>query len=57
MSVPLTDDERAAVDDGHGADHHADQLTDLFEVMLGTGTRRGETLAPHRSDVHLMEHK
>ncbi|MCC9312440.1 hypothetical protein LN042_36230, partial [Kitasatospora sp. RB6PN24] len=29
----------------HNAEHYADRLTDLFEVMLGTGMRRGEVLA------------
>ncbi|MCX4688564.1 site-specific integrase [Kitasatospora purpeofusca] len=41
----------------HGAEYYADQLTDLFEVMLGTGMRRGEVLALHWSDVHLMDRK
>ncbi len=36
----------------HNAEHYADQLTDLFEVMLGTGLRRREILALHWSDVH-----
>ena len=40
-----------------GAEQYADQLTDLFEVMLGTGMRRGEVLALHWSDVHLMDRK
>ncbi|WP_406205145.1 site-specific integrase [Kitasatospora sp. NBC_01560] len=41
----------------HNAEHYADRLTDLFEVMLGTGMRRGEVLALHWSDVHLMDRK
>ncbi|MFD8478187.1 tyrosine-type recombinase/integrase [Kitasatospora sp. NPDC059673] len=41
----------------HGSEQYADQLTDLFEVMLGTGMRRGEALALHWSDVHLMDRK
>ncbi|MFJ9952625.1 tyrosine-type recombinase/integrase [Kitasatospora sp. NPDC091207] len=41
----------------HGAEQYADQLTDLFEVMLGTGMRRGEVLALHWSDIHLMDRK
>ncbi|MFI9274843.1 tyrosine recombinase XerC [Kitasatospora sp. NPDC052896] len=41
----------------HNAEHYADRLTDLFEVMLGTGLRRGEILALHWSDVHLMDRK
>ncbi|MFG2914600.1 tyrosine-type recombinase/integrase [Kitasatospora sp. NPDC048298] len=41
----------------HGAEQYADQLTDLFEVMLRTGMRRGEVLALHWSDVHLMDRK
>ncbi len=33
------------------------RTTDLFEVMLGTGMRRGEILALRCSDVHLMDRK
>ncbi|HVK20240.1 MAG TPA: tyrosine-type recombinase/integrase [Actinokineospora sp.] len=32
-----------------------DPLTDLFELIMGTGMRRGEALAPHWADVHLDE--
>ncbi len=49
--------EQAATFLQHGAKQYADQLTDLFEVMLGTGMRRGEVLALHWSDVHLMDRK
>ncbi|WP_180290642.1 site-specific integrase [Streptomyces sp. TLI_171] len=38
-------------------EHYADQLTNLFEVMLGTGMRRGEALALHWDDVHVMDRK
>ncbi|MET8539496.1 tyrosine-type recombinase/integrase [Kitasatospora sp. NPDC004799] len=41
----------------HNAEQYADQLADLFEVLLGTGMRRGEALALHWSDVHLMDRK
>jgi integrase len=32
-----------------------DPLTDLFEVLMGTGLRKGEALALHWADVHLDE--
>ncbi len=39
--------------------HHCavvdDPLTDLFEVLIGTGLRKGEALALHWADVHLDE--
>ncbi|MFI5529472.1 hypothetical protein ACIA8O_13125 [Kitasatospora sp. NPDC051853] len=35
----------------HSADHYADQPADSFEVMLGTGTRRGEVPALHGEDA------
>ncbi|MFB7666700.1 tyrosine-type recombinase/integrase [Kitasatospora sp. NPDC056138] len=54
--VCWTPDEAAAFL-RHNKEHYADQLTDLFEVMLGTGMRRGEILAMHWSDVHLMDRK
>lgn len=38
----------------HCADHD-DPLTDLFEVIIGTGMRRGEALALHWADVHLED--
>lgn len=40
----------------HNARYYADQLSDLFEVMIGTGMRRGEILGLHWTDVHLAEH-
>ncbi|MFE7194383.1 site-specific integrase [Kitasatospora sp. NPDC057541] len=49
--------EQAAAFLQHGAEQYADKLTDLFEVMLGTGMCRGEILALHWSDVHLMDRK
>ncbi|MCD9588821.1 site-specific integrase [Streptomyces sp. 8ZJF_21] len=30
-------------------------MADLFEMLLGTGMRRGESLGPHWTDVHLAE--
>ncbi|WP_133305611.1 site-specific integrase [Streptomyces sp. AcE210] len=41
----------------HNASAYADQLTDLFEVMIGTGLRRGEALGLHWHDVHLAERR
>ncbi|MCT2587917.1 site-specific integrase [Actinophytocola gossypii] len=38
----------------HCADHD-DPLTDLFEVIIGTGMRRGEALALHWADINLDE--
>ncbi|MGH4009778.1 MAG: site-specific integrase [Pseudonocardiaceae bacterium] len=40
----------AFLDHAHRAD---DRLTDLFEVIIGTGLRRGEALALHWSDLDL----
>jgi hypothetical protein len=34
----------------HNHEHYADQYTDLFELLLGTGLRRGEALGLHWSD-------
>ncbi|MFJ8949163.1 tyrosine-type recombinase/integrase [Streptomyces sp. NPDC102381] len=39
----------------HNHAHHHDQLADLFEVLIGTGLRRGEALGLHWPDVHLAE--
>jgi len=47
--------EQAAAFLRHNHDSYADQLADLFEVMIGTGLRRGEALGLHWADVHLME--
>ncbi len=41
----------AFLDHAHWAD---DRLTDLFEVIIGTGLRRGEALAVHWSDLDLV---
>jgi integrase len=40
----------AFLDHAHQAN---DRLTDLFEVIIGTGLRRGEALALHWSDLDL----
>lgn len=37
----------------HNHAHHHDQMADLFEVLIGTGLRRGEALGLHWPDVHL----
>jgi integrase len=39
----------------HNHSEYADQFADLFEVLLGTGMRRGEVLGLHWTDVHLAE--
>lgn len=39
----------------HNHTQYADQFADLFEVLLGTGMRRGEALGLHWTDVHLTE--
>ncbi len=41
----------------HNAEEHTDQLWDFFELLLGTGLRRGEALGLHWADVHLLERK
>ena len=38
----------------HCADRN-DPLTNLFELIIGTGMRRGEALGLHWADVHLDE--
>ncbi|MFD7645797.1 hypothetical protein ACFV4P_34725 [Kitasatospora sp. NPDC059795] len=53
----MLDPDEAAAFLRHGAEQYADQLADLFEVLLGTGMRRGEALALHWTDVHLMDRK
>jgi len=35
---------------------HDEPLTNLFELIIGTGMRKGEALALHWTDVHLDEH-
>lgn len=47
--------EQAAFFLRHNSEYYADQLSDLFEVVLGTGLRRGEVLALHWTDIHLMD--
>ncbi|QLH20695.1 tyrosine recombinase XerC [Streptomyces sp. Rer75] len=39
----------------HNHAHYRDQIADLFELLLGTGMRRGEGLGLHWTDVHLAE--
>ncbi|MFG3019422.1 tyrosine-type recombinase/integrase [Streptomyces sp. NPDC048254] len=39
----------------HNRTHYGDQVADLFELLLGTGMRRGEALGLHWTDVHLPE--
>jgi len=39
----------------HNRDAYRDQLADAFEVLLGTGLRRGELLGLHWPEVHLAE--
>ncbi|GAA1122639.1 hypothetical protein GCM10009577_52160 [Streptomyces javensis] len=39
----------------HNHAHYGDQMADLFELLLGTGMRRGESLGLHWTDVHLAE--
>jgi integrase len=39
----------------HNRTRYGDQLADLFELLLGTGMRRGEALGLHWTDVHLPE--
>ncbi|MFE6054887.1 site-specific integrase [Kitasatospora sp. NPDC056446] len=41
----------------HNELYYRDQVADVFEVMLGTGMRRGEVLGLHWEDVHFMERK
>ncbi|MFJ1706793.1 tyrosine-type recombinase/integrase [Kitasatospora sp. NPDC088346] len=39
----------------HNHDTYGDQLADAFEVLLGTGMRRGELLGLHWPEVYLAE--
>ncbi|MFD4502963.1 tyrosine-type recombinase/integrase [Streptomyces sp. NPDC058457] len=39
----------------HNHTHCGDQSADLFELLLGTGMRRGEALGLHWTDVHRSE--
>lgn len=39
----------------HNHTRYRDQLADMFELLLGTGMRRGEALGLHWADVHLAE--
>ncbi|MEU4898596.1 tyrosine-type recombinase/integrase [Streptomyces sp. NPDC021722] len=39
----------------HNHAHYGDQMADLFELLLATGMRRGESLGLRWSDVHLAE--
>lgn len=41
----------------HNELYYRDQVADVFEVMLGTGMRRGEVLGLHWEDVHFRERK
>lgn len=44
---PCWNPEQAAAFLRHNTAAYADQLTDLFDVMISTGLRRGEILALH----------
>jgi integrase len=35
---------------------HDDPLADLYEIIIGTGLRKGEALALHWHDIHLDDH-
>ncbi|MGD6741727.1 hypothetical protein ACOKM3_07795 [Streptomyces sp. BH106] len=49
--------EQAAAFLRYNATAYTDQVTDLFELMIGTGLRRREALGLHWHDVHLAEHR